>query len=68
MPTSGLLLPLHGDNVHNDKTVIQHLLNHGMAFDVRTNDIIVAPTLSDLPCGLYLMTEVLAVTNGEKAN
>ncbi len=69
MPASPLLLPIYGDSIHNDMPVIRHLLNKGMAFDVRTNDVIVAPTLRDLPCGLYLLTSaMLEFPHDEMAN
>lgn len=57
--TSPLVLPLYGDNTHNDSAVIAHLLNGGAAYDVRSDRHISAPTLAILPPGLYLMTNKL---------
>lgn len=44
---------LWSDGRHNDRAAIRHLLNGGMAYDVRTDTVIVAPTLQRLPPGLY---------------
>lgn len=56
---SDLILPLFGDNVHNDACVIRHLLNNGQAVDMRTNMMISAPSLREMPTGLYLLTPKL---------
>jgi hypothetical protein len=44
---------LWGDNLHNDRAVICRLLLGGEAFDMRTQLMIEAPTLNDLPVGVY---------------
>lgn len=49
----GIILPLHGDNKVNDRIAIRHLLRGGQALDVKTNEIIQAPSIRDLPAGTY---------------
>jgi hypothetical protein len=44
---------LWGDNLHNDRAVIARLLFGGEAFDMRTQIMIEAPTLRELPAGVY---------------
>lgn len=44
---------LWGNNKNNDRAVLRYLLNGGAAFDMRTREMIVAPTLKDLPPGVY---------------
>jgi hypothetical protein len=44
---------LWGDNLHNDRAVIARLLLGGEAFDMRTQLMIEAPTLKELPAGCY---------------
>ena len=44
---------LWGDAKHDDSEVIRFLLNGGAAYDMRSGEMIVAPTLNDLPPGVY---------------
>jgi hypothetical protein len=44
---------LWGDNLHNDRAVIARLLLGGEAFDMRSQIMIEAPTLRELPVGSY---------------
>lgn len=44
---------LHRDGRHDDSATIRHLLNGGVAYDVRMDAFIRAPTLRDLPDGVY---------------
>lgn len=56
MPSS-LILNLYGDNQHNDRKTIGHLFLGGFAVDLRTNEMISARSIKDLPAGIYKVGE-----------
>jgi hypothetical protein len=48
---------LWGDNLHDDSAVLRILFNGGAAFDVRTAQMIAAPSIEHLPPGCYRTSE-----------
>ena len=48
---------LWGDGAHNDSATIRGLLTGESAFDNRTQRVIEAPTLKDMPVGFYCVTD-----------
>lgn len=48
---------LWGDTEHNDRPAIRHLLCGGCAYDARRGQMIVAPTLAEIPPGNYWLVD-----------
>jgi hypothetical protein len=44
---------LWGDNQHDDSRVLSHLFKGGAAYDVRSAQMIAAPSIAHLPPGIY---------------
>jgi hypothetical protein len=44
---------LWADGAHDDSIVLRHLLRGGAAYAMKQRAVIVAPTLKDLPPGVY---------------